>query len=751
MFATTYTRRNRSRRRVLRLRNRRPAFEMLEARHLLAVLSNAPGDGTVSITVDGLGAYGSAGGSTVGNANYDPIGPTPSAGTTYLSGVLLQIGGTRQWLASGGFSNSLTSPTTSTSNSDVISTFTFQGLKFDLVQSLSDLVDDSGGASAHRTGSLLTQTYRITNISASPISFDLFRYFDGDLRFDTSLIDGGGRLPFKNSEILFETDTATGSADEATFVGITAEGGVRPADNRYEISGFSSLKNKIGSGTPLTNSVTGDGSDVDQFVDAGAGYDLALALHNQFTLAPVASDSYVAQTIFGTGSPDIITKITSIEIAPSTADRSVNTMHTVTAIARDQDGNPFPGATIQFSVTGANLTSGQRISDSNGVATFSYSGANPGADTIVASAGIVSSQPAGVHWLANVNLNLDISNPTAPDIVRPGTSINVGWTVANSGPGTAAPAWTDAVYLSTDNVLDAGDIPLATGLQHSDQLSAGAHYDQLRSVTIPASVAIGKYFLLYSTDTGNSVAERNESDNVVARSIDVAPPGFVPPTNPDVQDSETPVQSTNATADPVNSGAGTTQLKQQLLLLTLPTPNVILPALPVLGAAGTVTTKKQVEASIGMPQVVDAAFGSDEIDKTALLTNFLDFVEPEALVVDLGDEPPAKISVDVSKAAAVEVMKPVDKPDKPANEPAIDPSHSGASTNLPGPAVTALEQPPDNKSAGPIKPVIDSSFSSSIANNWRLVATGGAIVLLVGAAWSSRSKWVQIARKLRWR
>jgi hypothetical protein len=149
-----------------------------------------------------------------------------------------------------------------------------------------------------------------------------------------------------------------------------------------------------------------------------------------------------------------------------------------------------------------------------------------------------------------------------------------------------------------------------------------------------------------------------------------------------------------------------------------------------------------------MPQVVDAAFGSDEIDKTALLTNFLDFVEPEALVVDLGDEPPAKISVDVSKAAAVEVMKPTDKP---ANEPAGDKSHSGASTNLPGPSVAALWQPPENKSAGPIKPVIGSSLSSSLANNWRLVATGGALVLLVGAAWGSRSKWVQIARKLRWR
>jgi len=45
------------------------------------------------------------------------------------------------------------------------------------------------------------------------LSTDLVRYFDGDLGFDGSLIDGG-RLVANGTEILFETDSATGSADE---------------------------------------------------------------------------------------------------------------------------------------------------------------------------------------------------------------------------------------------------------------------------------------------------------------------------------------------------------------------------------------------------------------------------------------------------------------------------------------------------------------------------------------------------------
>jgi hypothetical protein len=223
-----------------------------------------------------------------------------------------------------------------------------------------------------------------------------------------------------------------------------------------------------------------------------------------------------------------------------------------------------------------------------------------------------------------------------------------------------------------------------------------------------------------------------------------------------VDDPSTTTTDTTRTpiVDPTNGSLGPplAVINQQLLLLTLPPPKIMVASVPVFGASGTPTvTKQAAQPSFGMPQVVDAAFGSDEVDKTALLTNFLDFVEPEALVVDLGDEPPAKISVDVSKAAAVEVLKPTEPTDKSPTDGSSDQSHSGDSANQPGATLTGLEKSPEDKTIAAVKPVAGTSLSSSLANNWKLLATGAGIVLLLGSAWTSRSKWIRAARKLRWR
>src|SRR5947199_355359 len=84
---------------------------------------------------------------------------------------------------------------------------------------------DGFGANNTRLGSRLTQAYTFTNPSASAVSFELVRYLDGDLQFDQSITDGGGRLVLNGVETLFETDSATGTADPTTFVGISASGG----------------------------------------------------------------------------------------------------------------------------------------------------------------------------------------------------------------------------------------------------------------------------------------------------------------------------------------------------------------------------------------------------------------------------------------------------------------------------------------------------------------------------------------------
>ena len=268
-------------------------------------LTNSPGDGTVTVGVDGFGAFGSSVGSDSTDATYDPVGAGAPDDTSFESAMAIRMsttGGTRAFLTSGdiGGSGGLTNPTVTGSSTSGTSSFSFAPLDFTLSQTLTPLLSGSS-----QTGSTLTQTYTITNPSDSTVSFELIRYLDGDLQFDGSIIDGGGRLIAPDgTEILFETDTASGTSTSTTFVGITGEGGTEPATNRYEVDSFSGLRSRIITGTALDNTITGDGGDSDQFIDVAAGYDVTLALRNTFSLGPGGSIVYVTKTIFGSGAPE---------------------------------------------------------------------------------------------------------------------------------------------------------------------------------------------------------------------------------------------------------------------------------------------------------------------------------------------------------------------------------------------------------------------------------------------------------------
>jgi hypothetical protein len=72
-----------------------------------------------------------------------------------------------------------------------------------------------------------------------------------------------------------------------------------------------------------------------------------------------------------------------LTLTPEDADNPIGTSHTVTATVLT---GPFPvdGEDVVFTVTGANPTSGSAVTDLAGVATFTYTGTNPGVDTITA-------------------------------------------------------------------------------------------------------------------------------------------------------------------------------------------------------------------------------------------------------------------------------------------------------------------------------------------------------------------------------
>ena len=275
-------------------------------------LSNGPGDGSVSVGVDGYGSFGLAVGGNSTDALYDPVGAGGPTATTFESGVAIRFGsaGTRSFMTSGDIfgTGSLANPTVTGTTTSGSSTFALGGLSFVLTQTLTPIF-----TGITQTGSLLTQSYAITNTSAGSLDFELVRYLDGDLRFDGGLVDGGGRLFAGSTEILFETDSATGAATPTTFVGITAEGGSHTAaSGRYEIDSYAGLGGRIVTGTALDGIITGDGGDADQFIDAGGGYDVTLALNNAYSLPAGASTTYVTNTVFGAGEPERVTPQTPV-------------------------------------------------------------------------------------------------------------------------------------------------------------------------------------------------------------------------------------------------------------------------------------------------------------------------------------------------------------------------------------------------------------------------------------------------------
>ncbi len=106
--------------------------------------------------------------------------------------------------------------------------------------------------------------------------------------------------------------------------------------------------------------------------------------------------------------------------------------------------------------------------------------------------------------LAAINLTW-IGEPVA------GQALTLVWTVANSSSAIAQPSWCDAVYFSTNVILDGPD----TGLRSQSRslaLAAGSSYQVTNTVTIPANAPLS-YYLILKADDQNAVVEANETNN----------------------------------------------------------------------------------------------------------------------------------------------------------------------------------------------------------------------------------------------
>jgi len=116
----------------------------------------------------------------------------------------------------------------------------------------------------------------------------------------------------------------------------------------------------------------------------------------------------------------------SLTLAPPSATNSVGDPHTVTATVTDQYGNPVPGITVRFSVSGANTASGADVTDANGHASFTYTSTVVGNDTITAFADTNNNgtqdagEPGGTatkHWRAGPPASMTLLPTTATNTV----------------------------------------------------------------------------------------------------------------------------------------------------------------------------------------------------------------------------------------------------------------------------------------------------------------------------------------------
>jgi hypothetical protein len=144
-----------------------------------------------------------------------------------------------------------------------------------------------------------------------------------------------------------------------------------------------------------------------------------------------------------------IALVTTVTLAPATSTASTGTQACLTATVKDQNSMPVGAVRVDFTVTGANPTSGFVNAAANGQAQFCYTGTVVGADTITAAVG-------SILGTATVNWSPAVTSPGtfAP---APGTS-----TTATIVPGDTAqftivfqpnPGFTGVVTLTCTNSI----------------------------------------------------------------------------------------------------------------------------------------------------------------------------------------------------------------------------------------------------------------------------------------------------------
>ncbi|MBR4536764.1 MAG: fibronectin type III domain-containing protein [Bacteroidales bacterium] len=111
---------------------------------------------------------------------------------------------------------------------------------------------------------------------------------------------------------------------------------------------------------------------------------------------------------------------------------------------------------------------------------------------------------------------LTILPPPSPDLVvsaithsvnaQSGGTANVSWTVTNQGEAAAMGSWTDAVYLSSDTILDTESDLRIGRYVHEGPMVINGSYQMSEEFTVPVNYS-GDYYFIIVTDNNNTVYE----------------------------------------------------------------------------------------------------------------------------------------------------------------------------------------------------------------------------------------------------
>lgn len=114
--------------------------------------------------------------------------------------------------------------------------------------------------------------------------------------------------------------------------------------------------------------------------------------------------------------------------------------------------------------------------------------------------------------------DLQMTEVTGPSTATFGSTVTVQSQIAFTGLAGAPTTWIDRLFLSTDAVASADDVPLAEATFDRGDLASGS-YQRTFTATLPERFVGGNFFFIVRTDAGSSIVEVLESNNVAASGV----------------------------------------------------------------------------------------------------------------------------------------------------------------------------------------------------------------------------------------